>query len=91
MSIYRIDPGDSKEDGIVLVKISGRAHAETIVKLLGRIARARRNAASLHPYRGVRFQPRHWRPQPHVPAAEGAERVSVFNDRARAKAWLLES
>lgn len=32
--MYRIDLEDSKDDGIVLVKLSGRAQAETIVKLL---------------------------------------------------------
>ena len=31
MSIYRIDPEPWKEDGIVLLKLSDRAHAETII------------------------------------------------------------
>lgn len=34
MSMYRIDHEDSREDGIVLVNLSGRAQSETIVKLL---------------------------------------------------------
>ena len=34
MSTYHIDLEDSKEHGIVVVKLSGRAHAETIVDLL---------------------------------------------------------
>jgi len=34
MSSYRIDLGDSNEDGIVLVTLSGRAQADSIVKLL---------------------------------------------------------
>ncbi len=94
MSIYRIDLGNSKEDGIVLVKLSGRAHAETIVKLLGRIAKAWRNAASL---RSIRIAAVASNPviyglnRMSQGLAKGAERVSVFNDRARAKAWLLES
>jgi len=79
MSIYRIDPEHSKEDDIVLVNLSDRAHAETIVELLD-------------PHRGVRFQPRHLPPQPHVPGPRGWRReVSVFDDRARAKAWVFES
>ena len=34
MSSYRIDLGDSNEDGIVLVTLSGRAQADSIVTLL---------------------------------------------------------
>jgi hypothetical protein len=78
----------------VLVKISGRAHAETIVKLLGRIARARRNAISLRSIRIAAFASNpviYGLSRMFQGLAEGAELVSVFNDRARAKAWLLES
>lgn len=32
--MYRVDREDSKEDGVVLVKLRGRAQAETIVTLL---------------------------------------------------------
>ena len=47
MSIYRIDE-DSNEDRIVLVQLSGRAQAETIVKLLEDLnAHAERDPATL--------------------------------------------
>ena len=37
MSSYRIDLEGSKADGVVLVKLLGRAQAETIVKLLNEL------------------------------------------------------
>jgi hypothetical protein len=125
MSIYSIDLEDSNDDRIVLVKLSGRAQAETIVKLLdelnalaerdpsarvlidetdlgaglvgprdiGRIAQAWQKAAALRSIRIAAFAT-----NPVIfglnrmfqGLATGAERVSVFNDRARARAWLLE-
>jgi hypothetical protein len=126
MSMYRIDREDSKEDGIVLVKLSGRAHAETVVKLLvelnalaerepavrvlidetdlgagligpsdiGRIAQAWRKAAALRSIRIAAFASNpviYGLNRMFQGLAEGAEKVSVFNDRARARAWLLES
>ena len=126
MSVYRIDLEDSKEDGIVLVRLSGRAHAETIVKLLdelnalaerepamrvlidesdlaaglvgpsdiGRIAQAWRKAAALRSIRIAAFASNpviYGLNRMFQGLADGAERVSVFNDHARARAWLLES
>ncbi|HEY8785715.1 MAG TPA: hypothetical protein VIN63_04490 [Candidatus Limnocylindria bacterium] len=126
MSMYRIDLEDSKEDGIVLVKLSGRAQAETIVKLLdelntlaerepavrvlidetelgaglvgpsdiGRIAQAWRKAGALRSVRIAAFASNpviYGLNRMFQGLADGAERVSVFNDRARARAWLLES
>jgi len=124
MSIYRIDE-DSKEDRIILVKLSGRAQAETIVKLLdelnalaerdpatlvlidetdlgagvvgpsdiGRIAHAWKQAAALRAIRIAAFAPNpviYGLNRMFQGLATGAERVSVFNDRARARAWLLD-
>jgi hypothetical protein len=126
MSMYRIDREDSKEDGIVLVKLSGRAQAETIVTLLnelnalaerdpavrvlidetdlgagfvgpsdiGRIARAWRTAGALRSIRIAAFATNpviYGLNRMFQGLADGAERVTVFNDRARARAWLLES
>lgn len=124
MSIYRIDQ-DSNEDRIALVKLSGRAQAETIIKLLdelnalaerdptarvlidetdlgaglvgprdvGRIAQAWKKAAALRSIRIAAFAT-----NPVIfglnrmfqGLAADADGVSVFNDRARAVAWLLE-
>ena len=124
MSIYRIDE-DSKEDGITLVKLSGRAQAETIVELLvelnalaerdsslrvlidetdlgagfvgpsdiGRIAQVWRTPAALRSVRIAAFASNpviYGLNRMFQGLADGAERVSVFNDRARARAWLLE-
>ena len=126
MSSHRIDLGDSNEDGIVLVTLSGRAQADSIVKLLdelnvlagrdpalrvlidetelgagfvgpsdiGRIARAWKNAAALRQSRIAAFATNpviYGLNRMFQGLADGAERVSVFNDRARARAWLLES
>jgi hypothetical protein len=126
MSIYRIDREEPKEDGIVLVKLTGRAHAETIVKLLvelnslaerdsslrvlidetdlgagfvgpsdiGRIAQAWRKAAALRSIRIAAFASNpviYGLNRMFQGLAVGAEKVSVFNDQARARAWLLES
>ncbi len=123
--MYRIDLEDSKEDGIVLVKLSGRAQAETIVKLLdelnalaerepavrvlidetdlgaglvgprdiGRIAQVWRKAGALRSVRIAAFASNpviYGLNRMFQGLADGAERVSVFNDRARARAWLLE-
>jgi len=125
MSIYRIDLEESKEDGIVLVKLTGRAHAETIVKLLvelnslaerdsslrvlidetdlgagfvgpsdiGRIAQAWREAVALRSIRIAAFASNpviYGLNRMFQGLAVGAEKVSVFNDQARARAWLLE-
>jgi hypothetical protein len=125
MSMYSIDPEDSREEGIVLVKLSGRAQADSIVKLLdelnalaerepalrvlidetdlgagfvgpsdiGRIANAWREAVAL---RSVRIAAYATNPviyglnRMFQGLAVGAEHVTVFNDRARARAWLLE-
>ena len=124
MSIYRIDE-DSDEDRIVLVKLSGRAQAEAIVKLLGelntlaerdpgtlvlidetdlgagvvgpsdigKIAHAWKDAAALRSIRIAAFATNpviYGLNRMFQGLATGAERVSVFNDRARARAWLLE-
>ena len=124
--MYRIDREDSSEDGIVLVKLSGRAQAETIVKLLqeldalaerepavrvlidetdldacfvgpsdiGKIAQAWRKGASLRAIRIAAFATNpviYGLNRMFQGLADGAEGVSVFNDRARARAWLLES
>ena len=126
MSMYLIDPASSREDGIVFVKLTGRAQAETIVKLLselnalaerepavrvlidetelgagfvgpsdiGRIAQAWRKAVALRSVRIAAFASNpviYGLNRMFQGLAEGAEHVTVFNDRARAKAWLLES
>jgi hypothetical protein len=126
MSMYRIDLEVSKDDGIVLVKLSGRAQAETIIKLLdelnalagrepgvrvlidetdlgagfvgpsdiGRIAQAWRAAGALRSIPIAAFASNpviYGLNRMFQGLADGAERVSVFNDRARARAWLLES
>ena len=123
--MYHIDLEGSKADGVVFVKLSGRAHTETIVKLLdelnalaeldsslrvlidetdlgagfvgpsdiGRIAQAWRKAGALRSIRIAAFASNpviYGLNRMFQGLAEGAERVSVFNDRARAKAWLLE-
>jgi hypothetical protein len=125
MSSYRIDPADSNADGLILVTLSGRAQADTIVKLLnelnalaqgdpalrvlidetdlgagfvgpsdiGRIARAWKNAAALRKSRIAAFATNpviYGLNRMFQGLADGAERVSVFNDRTRARAWLLE-
>ena len=124
MSIYLIDREDNV-DSIVIVKLSGRAQAETIVKLLdelnalaerdsslrvlidetlgagfvgpsdiGRIAQAWRKAAALRSIRIAAFASNpviYGLNRMFQGLADGAEKVSVFNDRARARAWLLES
>ena len=125
MAIYRIDREDEKDDRIVLVKLSGRAQADTIVKLLvelnalaerdpavrvlidetdlgagfvgpsdiGKIARAWRDAASLRTIRIAAFASNpviYGLNRMFQGLADGAEQVTVFNDRARARAWLLE-
>ena len=122
---YLIDPEDSREDGIVVVRLSGRAQAENIVKLLfelnalaerdpalrvlidetdlgagfigpgeiGRIADAWRKAAALRSIRIAAFATNpviYGLNRMFQGLADGAERVSVFNDRVRATAWLLE-
>jgi hypothetical protein len=124
MSMYRIDREDN-DDSIVLVKLSGRAHAETIVKLLdelnalaerepgvlvlidetdlgagligpsdiGRIAQAWRKAGALRSIRIAAFAINpviYGLNRMFQGLADGAERVRVFNDRTRARAWLLE-
>ena len=124
MSTYHIDLEDSKEHGIV-VKLSGRAHAETIVDLLhelnalaerdpavrvlidetelgagyvgprdiGRIAQAWRTAVALHSIRiaAVASNPViYGLNRMFQGLAIGAERVTVFHEDARARAWLLE-
>jgi hypothetical protein len=125
MSIYRIDRENSIDDRIVLVKLSGRAQADNIVKLLeelnalaerdpavrvligetdlgagfvgpseiGKIARAWRDAAALRTIRIAAFASNpviYGLNRMFQGLAEGAEQVTVFNDRARARAWLLE-
>ena len=125
MSSYRIDPADSNADGLILVTLSGRAQADTIVKLLnelnalaqgdpalrvlidetnlgagfvgpsdiGRIAKSWREAAALRTVRIAAFASNpviYGLNRMFQGLADGAERVSVFNDRARARAWLLE-
>ena len=126
MSMYRIDPEDSREEGIVLVKLSGRAQADSIVKLLdelnilaerepalrvlidetdlgagfvgpsdiGRIAKAWRKAVALRSVRIAAFATNpviYGLNRMFQGLAVGAEHVTVFHDRARARAWLLES
>lgn len=125
MSTYHIDLDGSKADGVLLVKLSGRAQAETIVKLLnelnalaerdsslrvlidetdlgagfvgpndiGRIAQAWRKADALRSIRIAAFASNpviYGLNRMFQGLADGAERVSVFNDRARARAWLIE-
>lgn len=126
MSMYRLDREESREDGILLVKLTGRAQAETIVKLLdelnilaerepglrvlidetdlgagivgpsdiGRIAQAWRKANALRSVRIAAFASNpviYGLNRMFQGLADGADHVSVFNDRARARAWLLES
>ncbi len=79
MSMYRIDDEESREDGVVLVKLSGRAQAETVVKLLEELNAAFASNPVIYGLNRM-FQG----------LADGSERVSVFNDRARVRAWLLE-
>lgn len=125
MSMYHIALASSSDDGIVVVKLSGRAQAETIVKLLvelnalaerdpavrvlidetelgagfvgpsdiGRIAGAWRKASALRTVRIAALAPNpviYGLNRMFQGLADGAERVSVFNDQARARAWLLE-
>ena len=104
MSSYRIDPADSNADGLILVTLTGRAQADTIVKLLnelnalaqsdiGRIARSWREAAALRTVRIAAFASNpviYGLNRMFQGLAVGAEHVTVFNDRARARAWLLE-
>ena len=125
MSTYHIDLDASKADGVTLVKLSGRAQAETIVRLLeelnalaerdaslrvlidetdlgaglvgpsdiGRIAQAWKKAAALRSVRIAAFTTNpviYGLNRMFQGLAHGAERVSVFSDRARARAWLLE-
>jgi hypothetical protein len=126
MSLYRIDPESSNEDGLVFVKLSGRAQADAIVKLLkelnalaerdpalrvlidetdlgagfvgpsdiGRIADAWRKATALRTVRIAAFASNpviYGLNRMFQGLADGADHVTVFNDRARARAWLLES
>jgi hypothetical protein len=99
MATYHIDLEASKAGGVMLVKLSGRAQAETIVKLLNELnALAERDSSVRVPIDetdlGAGFVgpsdigriAKAWQKA----AALRAERVSVFNDRARARAWLLE-
>jgi hypothetical protein len=125
MSTYHIDLDASKADGVLLVKLSGRAQAETIVRLLEelnalaerdsslrvlidetdlgaglvgpsdirRIAQAWKKAAALRSVRIAAFATNpviYGLNRMFQGLAAGAERVSVFSDRARARAWLLE-
>ena len=125
MSTYHIDLDASKADGVTVVKLSGRAQAETIVRLLeelnalaerdsslrvlidetdlgaglvgpsdiGRIAQAWKKAAALRSVRIAAFATNpviYGLNRMFQGLAQGAERVSVFSDRARARAWLLE-
>jgi len=125
MSTYHIDLDASKADGVTVVKLSGRAQAETIVRLLeelnalaerdsslrvlidetdlgaglvgpsdiGRIAQAWKKAAALRSVRIAAFATNpviYGLNRMFQGLADGAERVSVFSDRARARAWLLE-
>ena len=125
MSTYHIDLDASKADGVLLVKLSGRAQAETIVRLLeelnalaeqdsslrvlidetdlgagligpgdiGRIAQAWKKAAALRSVRIAAFATNpviYGLNRMFQGLAQGAERVSVFSDHARARAWLLE-
>ena len=125
MSVYVIDPEEWRKDGIVLVRLSGRAQADSIVKLLvelnalaerdpglrvlidetdlgagfvgpsdiGRIADAWRKAAALRSIRIAAFATNpviYGLNRMFQGLAHGADRVSVFNDRARARDWLLE-
>ena len=48
MSTYHIDSQASKTDDVMLVKLSGRAQAETIVKLLGELNAVTERDSSLH-------------------------------------------
>ncbi len=121
MSVYVIDPEEWRKDGIVLVRLSGRAQADNIVELnalaerdpalrvlidetdlgagfvgpsdIGRIAHAWREAAALRSIRIAAFATNpviYGLNRMFQGLADGAERVSVFNDCARARAWLLE-
>ncbi|MDQ2913846.1 MAG: hypothetical protein M3T56_11390 [Chloroflexota bacterium] len=125
MSTYEFDPEASNDEGVIRVKLSGRAQPETIVRLLrelnaiaernasmrvlidetdlragfigpsdiGRIAQAWRKATALRSSRIAAYASNpviYGLNRMFQGLAEGTDRVSVFNDRARAKAWLLE-
>ena len=77
MSIYLIDPERSKKDGIVVVSSSIGLVPKPSSRLLG-------------PQLGVRSNPVIYGLN-RQGLADGPERVRIFNGRARAKAWLLES
>jgi hypothetical protein len=125
MSTYLIDLEASSEDGVIHVKLSGRARPETIVRLLderhalaerdsslrvlvdetdlgagligprdiGRIVQAWPKATALRSVRIAAFTSNpviYGLNRMFQGLADEAERVSVFRDRARAIAWLLE-
>jgi hypothetical protein len=85
LSVYRIDLEESREDGIVLVKLCGRAQSQTIVNLLEEL-----NALAIRIAAFASNPVIYGRNRTFQGLAEGAEAVRVFNDRACARAWLLE-